>query len=180
MPKKSGIFFVLVFVAVQKYGRGRERKKQAKSRSNASCPLIFYICVFLKKFIYFLLFIFCLRYTEFFDRLSSPAPFGAGNFYKVSIFLNPGLEKKICMCYNNRRKYCFAILWALPSVCFRTPAVLTASQKCLCKHTFLLHGIITEEVLLRNPLGFALCVLSHTCGIDGFAKMFVQAHIFAS
>ena len=42
------------------------------------------------------------------------------------------------------------------------------------------YDIIYAEILATQVLGFALCALSCACVIDGFAKMFVQAHIFAS
>ena len=58
---------------------------------------------------------------------------------------------------------------------------LTASQKCLCKHTFLLRGIICAMILpAENHSGFATSALCAAAPIDGLAKMFVQAHIFAS
>ena len=60
-------------------------------------------------------------------------------------------------------------------------AQLTASQKCLCKHTFLLRGIISAGRLAMQF--FTADASTHqrcVCGIDGLAKMSVRAHIFAS
>ncbi len=41
--------------------------------------------------------------------------------------------------YNIHRKSCFASLWALPYRAWAQTVILTASQKCTCKQTFLLH-----------------------------------------
>ena len=52
------------------------------------------------------------------------------------------VEKGRVLWYNKRRKPCYrkSLGYALCAPC--APALLTASQKCPCKQTFLLHGII--------------------------------------
>ena len=73
------------------------------------------------------------------------------------------------------------IIAASPLPRFCAAAQLTASRKCLCKHTFSLRGKICLGFCLgQNHSGFAASALLRGCAIDGLAKMSVQAHIFAS
>ncbi len=49
-------------------------------------------------------------------------------------------------------------------VCADAPLrTLTASQKCPCKQTFLLHGIIITEILATQVFGLRPWVLTHPC-----------------
>ena len=49
------------------------------------------------------------------------------------------------VCYNIRRKPCDARFCTSCYAHYRAPALLMASQKCPCKHTFLLHDIINSK-----------------------------------
>ena len=60
-------------------------------------------------------------------------------------------------------------------------AQLTASQKCLCKHTFLLRGIISAgRIAMQFFTADASTHQRCVCGIDGLAKMPLQASISAN
>ena len=58
---------------------------------------------------------------------------------------------------------------------------LTASQKCLCEHTFLLRGIISAgRIAMQFFTADASTHQRCVCGIDGLVKMLLQASIFTS
>jgi len=86
------------------------------------------------------------------------------------------------LCYNIRGKPRCADLLGGCAACEQcSPAVFTASQKCPCKKAFLLHGIISAESPLRGSFGRLRRLRAMLArGIYGFAKMPLQASIFAS
>lgn len=60
-----------------------------------------------------------------------------------------------------RIKPCFASLCTPCCAHSRAPALLMASQKCPCKHTFLLHGLIYADKALLHGLIYADKALPH-------------------
>ena len=75
---------------------------------------------------------------------------------------------------------CYCSLAAVAAVRFCAPAPLSASQKCLCKQAFLLHGIMCRKPCYRSLAACRRCAPLRTRAIVGFAKMPLQASIFAS
>ena len=72
------------------------------------------------------------------------------NFYLVLVLALTKVEMRGII---NAESLAKASLWATPYVCCRTPAILTASQKCPCKQAFLLRGIINAEGLAETIIG---------------------------